>query len=122
MVRLDWQLTLLSLGIVPLIIVAIYFFAHRIRRESTFIQEQESAVLAQAQEGLSSIRMVHAFGREQFEVMQFHQQARQSLQANLRLTLTNVNRALVIRKLMVFGTAEMSYVGTLHIHTHTHTI
>ena len=115
MVRLDWQLTLLSLGIVPLIIMAIYFFAHRIRRESTFIQEQESAVLAQAQEGLSSIRMVHAFGREQFEVMQFHQQARQSLQANLRLTLTNVNSALVISTLMVFGTAAMYYVGTLHV-------
>src|SRR2546423_8525698 len=115
MVRLDWQLTLLSLGIVPLIIVAIYFFAHRIRRESTFIQEQESAVLAQAQEGLSSIRMVHAFGREQFEVMQFHQQAEQSLHANLRLTLTNVNSALVISTLMVFGTAAMYYVGTLHV-------
>src|SRR5438094_2161000 len=115
MVRLDWQLTLLSLGIVPLIIVAIYFFAHRIRRESTFIQEQESAVLAQAQEGLSSIRMVHAVGREQYEVMQFHQQAQQSLQANLRLTLTNVNSALVISTLMVFGTAAMYYLGTLHV-------
>src|ERR1700730_9542700 len=115
MVRLDWQLTLLSLGIVPLIIIAIYFFAHRIRKESTFIQEQESAVLAQAQEGLSSIRMVHAFGREQFEVMQFQQQAQQSLQANLRLTLTNVNSALVISTLMVFGTAAMYYVGTLHV-------
>ena len=115
MVQLDWELTLLSLSIVPLIIGAIYFFAHRIRRESTFIQEQESAVLAQAQEGLSSIRMVHAFGREQFEVMQFHQQAQQSLQANLRLTLTNVNSALVISTLMVFGTAAMYYVGTLHV-------
>ncbi len=115
MVRLDWQLTLLSLAIVPLIVAAIYFFAHRIRRESTFIQEQESAVLAQAQEGLSSIRMVHAFGREEFEVLQFHQQARQSLQANLRLTLTNVNSALVISTLMVFGTAAMYYLGTLHV-------
>jgi ATP-binding cassette subfamily B protein len=115
MVQLDWQLTLLSLGIIPLIIVAIYFFAHRIRSESTFIQEQESAVLAQAQEGLSSIRMVHAFGREEFEVLQFHQQARQSLEANLRLTLTNVNSALVISTLMVFGTAAMYYVGTLHV-------
>ena len=115
MVQLDWQLTLLSLGIVPLIIAAIYFFAHRIRRESTFIQEQESAVLAQAQEGLSSIRMVHAFGREEFEVLQFHHQARQSLQANLRLTLTNINSALVISTLMVFGTAAMYYVGTLHV-------
>jgi ATP-binding cassette subfamily B protein/subfamily B ATP-binding cassette protein MsbA len=115
MIRLDWQLTLLSLAIVPLIVGAIYLFAHKIRKQSTFIQEQESAVLAQAQEGLSSIRMVHAFGREQFEVMQFQQQAQQSLQANLRLTLTNVNSALVISTLMVFGTAAMYYLGTLHV-------
>src|SRR5256714_791194 len=78
MLRLDWQLTMVSLAIVPLVVGAIYLFAHRIRRESTSIQEQESAVLAQAQEGLSSIRMVHAFGREEFEVRQFQQQARQS--------------------------------------------
>ena len=115
MVRLDWRLTLLSLAIVPLMVAAIYFFAHRIRRESTHIQEQESAVLAQAQEGLSSIRMVHAFGREDFEVSQFHHQARQSLEANLRLTLTNVNSALVISTLMVIGTAAMYYVGTMHV-------
>src|SRR5437764_506012 len=115
MLQLDWQLTLVSLAIVPLVVGAIYLFAHRIRRESTSIQEQESAVLAQAQEGLSSIRMVHAFGREEFEVRQFQQQARQSLQANLRLTLTNVNSALVISTLMVIGTAVMYYIGTLHV-------
>src|SRR5436190_2035797 len=115
MLRLDWQLTLVSLAIVPCVVGAIYLFAHRIRRESTSIQEQESAVLAQAQEGLSSIRMVHAFGREEFEVRQFQHQARQSLQANLRLTLTNVNSALVIGTLMVIGTAGMYYIGTLHV-------
>ena len=115
MVRLDWQLTLLSLAIVPLIVGTIYLFSRRIRRASTSIQEQESALLAQAQEGLSSIRMVHAFGREEFEVGQFQRQARQSLQANLRLQLTNVNSALIISTLMVAGTAAMYYVGTLHV-------
>jgi ATP-binding cassette, subfamily B, bacterial len=115
MLRLDWQLTMVSLAIVPLVVGSIYLFAHRIRRESTSIQEMESAVLAQAQEGLSSIRMVHAFGREEFEVLQFQQQARQSLQANLRLTLTNVNSALVISTLMVIGTAAMYYIGSLHV-------
>ena len=115
MLRLDWQLTLVSLAIVPLVVGTIYLFAQRIRRESTSIQERESAVLTQAQEGLSSIRMVHAFGREEFEVLQFHQQARQSLQANLRLTLTNVNSALVISTLMVIGTAAMYYIGSLHV-------
>ena len=122
MLRLDWQLTLVSLGIVPLVVGAIYLFAHRIRRESTSIQEHESAVLAQAQEGLSSIRMVHAFGREEFEVRQFQQQARQSLQANLRLTLTNVNSALVISTLMVVGTAVMYYIGTVHVLSGTLTL
>ena len=115
MLRLDWQLTLLSLGIVPLIVAAIYFFAHRIRAESTSIQEQESAVLAQVQEGLGAVRMVHAFGREDFEVSQFRQRAQQSLQANLRLTLTNVKSALVISTLTVIGTAAMYYLGTLHV-------
>src|SRR6202165_663837 len=115
MLRIDWQLTLLSLGIVPAIVAAIYFFAHRIRRDSTSIQEQESALLAQTQEGLSAVRMVHAFGREEWEVRQFHLQAQQSLHANLRLTLTNVNSALVISTLMVLGTAAMYYLGTLHV-------
>src|SRR5206468_9955406 len=32
-----------------------------------------------------------------------------------RLTLTNVNSALVISTLMVIGTAAMYYVGTLHV-------
>jgi ATP-binding cassette, subfamily B, bacterial len=107
MLQIDWQLTA--------IVAAIYFFAHRIRRDSTTIQEQESALLAQAQEGLSSVRMVHAFGREEWEVRQFHLQAQQSLHANLRLTLTNVNSALVISTLMVLGTAAMYYLGTLHV-------
>ena len=115
MLQLDWQLTLLSLGIVPLIVGAIYFFAHRIRTESTSIQEQDSALLTQAQEGLSSIRMVAAFGREEFEVSQFHHRAQRSLQANLRLTLTNVKSALVITTLMGIGTAAMWYLGTLHV-------
>ncbi len=115
MIRIDWQLTLLSLAVVPAIVAAIYFFASRIRRDSTSIQEQESALLAQAQEGLSAVRMVHAFGREEWEVRQFHLQAQNSLHANLRLTLTNVNSALVISTLMVIGTAAMYYLGTLHV-------
>ncbi|CAN5560549.1 ABC transporter ATP-binding protein [soil metagenome] len=115
MLRLDWQLTLVSLGIVPLMVGAIYFFANQIRTQSTSIQEQDSALLTQAQEGLSSIRMVAAFGREEFEVSQFHQRAERSLQANLRLNLTNVKSALVISTLMGIGTAAMYYLGTLHV-------
>jgi len=115
MLRIDWKLSLLSLVIIPFLLATIYFFAKRIRSQSTSIQEVESAVLVQAQEGLSSIRMVHAFGREDWEVHQFHAQAAQSLRANLRLTLTNMNSALVISTLMLISTAAMYFVGTMHV-------
>ena len=115
MLKMDWQLSLLSLAIIPFLLATIYLFAKRIRSQSTSIQEVESGVLVQAQEGLSSIRMVHAFGREDYEVRQFHAQAAQSLRANLELTLTNMNSALVISTLMVISTAAIYYMGTMHV-------
>ena len=119
MVALDWKLTLISLGIVPLMVATIRYYALRIRTESTVIQERESAVLTVAQEGLASVRMVHAFGREDWQVHQFHQSARQSLEANLKLTGTNMRSALVISTLMAFGTAAMYCLGSLHVLSET---
>lgn len=115
MVRLDAKLTLLSLAVVPLIVFAIYWFAKRIRSQSTTIQERESALLATLQEGLASVRMVHAFGQEDREVGQFRDRAGESLRANLRLTFTNVSSALVVGTLMAAGTAVLYYVGSLHV-------
>ena len=115
MVRLDAKLTLLSLTVVPLIIFAIYWFAKRIRSQSTTIQERESALLATLQEGLASVRMVHAFGQEDREVGQFRDRASESLRANLRLTFTNVSSALVVGTLMAGGTAALYYFGSLHV-------
>ncbi len=115
MVRIDWSLTLLALGVVPLVVAAIYFFAKRIRSQSTTIRERDSALYSQTQEVLSSVRMVHAFGREEFEVKQFRTQATESLRANLRLTFTNMTSAVVLSTLMVIGTAAMYYLGTLHV-------
>lgn len=115
MVRLDAKLTLLSLGVVPLIVLAIYWFAKRIRSQSTTIQERESALLATLQEGLASVRMVHAFGQEEREVGQFHARASESLRANLHLTFTNVTSALVVGTLMAVGTAVLYYIGSLHV-------
>ena len=113
--KMDWRLSLLSLIVVPFLLGAISLFGKRIRTQSTSIQEMESAVLVQAQEGLSSIRMVHAFGREEYEVHEFHSQAAQSLRANLRMNLTTMNSALVISTLMVVSTAAIYYMGTMHV-------
>lgn len=113
--RMNWQLTAVSLGIIPLVVIAIYYYANRIRSESTTIQERESAVLAAAQEGLSSIRMVHAFGREEHEVAQFHRSAQESMGANLKFTRTQMGSALVIGTLMAIGTAALNYLGSINV-------
>jgi len=60
----NWSIALLSLLVIPLMMLAIYLFARRIREQSTTVAERESNVLTVAQEGLSSIKMVQAFGRE----------------------------------------------------------
>ncbi len=108
----NWRLTLASLAVLPFVFVAILYYADRIRRQSAAIQERESDVLAVAQEGLSSIRVVHAFGREKFEVRQFLGHATRSLEANLKLNVTSVTSALVIGTLMALGTALLYYVGS----------
>ncbi len=113
--RLDWTLTLLSLAVIPFMVAAISIYAQRIRAESTTIAERESAVLTVAQEGLSSIKMVQAFGREDYEIAQFHSSASESLEANLRLNFVSMKSALIIGTLIALSTAAMYYVGSRHV-------
>ena len=115
MVRMNWPLTLASLAILPPVVWAIRFYAVKVRRQSTDIHERESDLLTIAQEGLSQIRMVHAFGRESFEVDQFRRRASKGLEANMRLNMTSVASALVVGTLMAAGTALMYYIGSLQV-------
>ena len=89
MAAMDAELACVSLLILPLLWVTIYFFSARVRRQTTTLQQEESDVLARASEGLTSIRIVHAFGQEEYEVREFEREARQSYAANLNLTITN---------------------------------
>jgi len=111
----DWQIALLSLLVVPCITLAIYWYAKRIRDESTVIAERESAVLTVAQEGLSSIKMVQAFGREEHEVAQFQQSARQSLEASMKLNATSMRSSLIVGTLIAGSSAAMFYIGAQHV-------
>lgn len=115
MFRMNWQLTLVSMAVIPPLYWAIQYYGDRIRRESTTIQERESDLLATTQEGLGSIRMVQAFGRESFEVQQFVRHATRSLEANFRLNMTSMKSALVVTTLIAVGTSAMYYVGTLQV-------
>ena len=115
MLWMNWPLALTSLAVLPFVTWAIGYFADRVRRQSTTIQERESDLLALTQEGISQIRMVHAFGRESFEIRQFRKRAAQSLEAGLRLNITSILSSLVVGSLMATGTALMYYVGARQV-------
>jgi ATP-binding cassette, subfamily B, bacterial len=115
MAWMNWPLALTSLAVLPFVTWAIGYFAERVRRQSTTIQERESDLLALTQEGISQIRMVHAFGRESFELRQFRKRAAQSLEAGLRFNITSILSSLVVGSLMAMGTALMYYVGARQV-------
>ena len=115
MFAMDRTLACVSLLILPLLWITIYFFSARVRAQTTALQQEESDVLARASEGLTSIRIVHAFGQEEFEVREFEREARASYAANLNLTITNAISTLAISGIMALGLAVVLYVATLHI-------
>jgi len=115
MTAMDPVLAGVSLLILPLLWITIYFFSARVRRQTTTLQQEESDVLARASEGLTSIRIVHAFGQEEYEVREFVREAEQSYAANLNLTITNAISTLAISGVMALGLSLVLYVATLHI-------
>lgn len=111
----DREIALLSLLIIPFLVLCIYIYAKRIRDQSTQIAEKESVVLSVAQEGLSSIRMVQAFGREDHEVGQFKAKARSSLEASLQYNATSMKSSLLVGTIVAISSAVMFYVGAQHV-------
>ncbi len=111
----DREIALLSLLIIPFLVLCIYVYAKRIRDQSTEIAEKESVVLSVAQEGLSSIRMVQAFGREDHEVGQFKAKARSSLEASLQYNATSMKSSLLVGTIVAISSAVMFYVGAQHV-------
>jgi ATP-binding cassette subfamily B protein len=115
MLWMNWPLALTSLVVLPFAFLTIRHFADRVRRQSTTIQERESDLLTLTQEGIAQIRMVHAFGRESFEIRQFRDRATRSLEASLRFNKTSILSTLVVSTLMAAGTALMYYVGARQV-------
>jgi ATP-binding cassette subfamily B protein len=115
MLSMDAELACYSLLILPLLWLTIYFFAGRVRNQTTRLQQEESDVLARASEGLTSIRIVHAFGQEEYEVSEFEREAKESYAANLSLTLTNAVSTVIVTGIMALGQAVVLYIAALHI-------
>jgi ATP-binding cassette, subfamily B, bacterial len=88
MLYLNWRFTLISLSIAPVLFLVVYSFTRRIKKASRDVRKKESELVSIVEEVFSSIRVVKAFAREDYEERRFERQS-----------LENVEMALVARSI-----------------------
>ncbi len=86
MFRLNTNLTLLTLLVVPVITLSFFFLLRIVHKRYQKVQEQFSNVSAMAQENFSGIRVVKGFGIEEREVDTFGSLNNEFIRRNLSLT------------------------------------
>lgn len=115
MLRLDWKLTLLALGVCPALLVAIAWLNARITRVAGHARERESEVYAVVQQAMSTMRVIQAFTREEDEHRRFMAASGQSLAAGLRLYTLQTFYSCIINVVIALGTAAVVWVGARHV-------
>jgi ATP-binding cassette, subfamily B, bacterial len=122
MVRIDATLTLVAVGIVPLLLILIGSISSRIDRLATGAKIKESNLYNVAHRALSAIHVVQAFTREAEVQREFVEKSRESLSENLRLYLLQTVYGGAVSILVACGTAMVIYVGARHVMEHRLTI
>ena len=67
MFYINWRFTLIALSIAPALFAVVYYLTRRIKKASREVRKKESELVSIVQEVLTSVRVVKAFAREDFE-------------------------------------------------------
>jgi ATP-binding cassette subfamily B protein len=122
MVRLDWFLTLVALAVCPFLFLAIVLLNRRITDLAHEARQSESAVYQMVQRGMSAIKVVQAFSKEEEEHRAFVSQSTASLRSNLRLYTLQTAFGAGTNLVLALGTAAVLWVGAQHVWSHLLTI
>jgi len=115
MLRLDWRLTLVALGVCPALFVVIARLNSRITWLASDVRRRESEVYAVVQQSMSMMRVTQAFTREDEEHRRFMDVSGQSLAAGLRLYTLQTVYSSVVNVIIALGTAGVVWVGARHV-------
>lgn len=115
LLSLEWSLALLSLIILPPLFVAIHHYSARLSESSERVKQMESNIYNLVQEVFSSIKLVKAFSREQFEKERFEGQNAETFAARLKITFQESFFAVLVSSLMLVGTTAVLAVGGWHV-------
>ncbi len=81
----DWQLTILALGVAPLLVCVTYTFGKIIRRTYRELREKMGELNALLQDNLSGIRVILGFAREELELEKFLQKNKENYDLHVRI-------------------------------------
>jgi len=111
MLYLNWRFTLISLSIAPVLFLVVYLFTHRIKKTSRDVRKKESELLSIVAEVFSSIRVVKAFAREEYEEQRFERQSLENVEAALVARNVKMKLAPVVDIIVATGTCLMLWYG-----------
>ncbi len=115
MMRMDAVMTLIALGVVPMLLLLIAAISGAIDRLATGARIKESRLYTVAHRALAAIHVVQAFTREAESYREFVESSSESLGENLRLYTFQTVYAGAVNVLIAVGTALVVYFGAVHV-------
>lgn len=109
---LDWDFTLIAIGVTPFLLMFVVRFKKAVKEATRDVRVKQSEVLAVVQEGLGSVRAVKAFGREDLEVAHMEEASQAAVTAALRARRVKSMLSPVVGVVVALCTAIVLWRGT----------
>ena len=100
----NWRFALIALSIAPALFSVVWFYTKRIKKASRAVRQKESELVNMVQEVFSSIRVVKAFAREDYEQRRFEEQSLDNVETALHARSVKAKLAPIVEVLAAAGT------------------
>src|SRR5215813_4643948 len=107
----NWSFTLIALSVAPLLFLQVYSLTHRIKRATRDVRKKESEIVSVVAETLSSIRVVKAFAREDYEERRLEKETLESIEITLRARSIKARLAPIVDVIVATGTCIVLWYG-----------
>ena len=111
MFYLNWRFTLIALLVAPILFVEVYSLTRRIKSAARDLRKKESEIVSVVEESLSSIRVVKAFAREDYEEKRLDRESRAIMEIALRARSIKARLSPAVEVIVAFGTAIVLWYG-----------
>src|SRR5947208_1363297 len=108
---LNWQFTLIALSVAPVLFLIVFTFTRRIKNASRAVRKKESQVFSVVEEVLSSMRVVKAFTREDYEQKRLEQASLEEVESTLRARALKAKLTPLVDVIVAVGTCLTLWFG-----------